>query len=89
MSLFWLAYRNGKVPHVIILESTSLTMARLRAESDTPGINAHFREGRELDDRLASRVPTAAIGLMMDIATAQSLLDEIEAKAEKSPSPPS
>ncbi len=43
----------------------------------TPGIGAHYVEGRELDEATAARVPKSMIGRMLTTAEAAKLLERI------------
>jgi hypothetical protein len=58
--LFWLVYGKGDDITLFIQPEGSLSFARLKAA--IAGMDGEFREGHELDDKTARKVPKAQIG---------------------------
>ncbi len=48
--LYWLVYRQGDLPTVLIVEASDLLEARLRADIATPGLSG--RNGRASRERI-------------------------------------
>ena len=80
--LFWLTYSSGDDLQVVLIQAASLSEARVKVELNSPYIR--FVEGRKLDKLFAAHIPVSAIGVFMDKAGVQSLLENIDANAEQS-----
>jgi hypothetical protein len=68
VSHFWLTYckPTGRQPFgVIILKSSHLMSARMRAAVKGMDQGADFAEGHQLDPETAALVPASAIGRML------------------------
>jgi hypothetical protein len=76
MPLFWLAYRQGGLACVLILEASSLISARLKASLQTPGIDEHFVSGFELERE--QDVPPEAIGRLLSQEEAHQVVKRLE-----------
>lgn len=75
--LHWLVYQQGNLRTVLIVEGSFIGATRLRADLETPGLDDHFVEGRELDDATAAKVPKDMVGRMLSEAEAEKLLERI------------
>jgi hypothetical protein len=81
---YWLTYnKNGALLGALILESRSLTQARMDATARGLDRRAAFAEGQEIDSNLAALLPPTAIGIMFTPAKAHELLDYLEKKGSR------
>jgi len=62
VSLFWLAYQTEDGICVVLQGAPSLVHARMVTALPDLDAGLDFREGHELDDKTARRVPKASIG---------------------------
>jgi hypothetical protein len=77
MSRFWLTYnRSDRLLGVVIVDSSTLTNARIRAAGDID-LQAEFAEGHQIDETIAGLIPAAAIGCMLRPEEAHELLDNL------------
>lgn len=75
MSRFWLTYKqSGRPLGVLILDSSSLMEARMRATVDRIDRGAAFARGYRIDKEAAVLVPPTAIGHMLDPVEAGELI---------------
>jgi hypothetical protein len=75
---FWLTYKQfGRPLGVIILDSSSLADARMRATLDRIDGGAAFARGYRLDKGAAELVPAVALGRMMDPVDADKLIKQL------------
>jgi hypothetical protein len=66
VSRFWLAYKqSGRLLGVVILDSSSLSSARMLASVERIDQGAAFGKGYRLDKGAADFVPVTAIGRML------------------------
>jgi hypothetical protein len=70
--LWWLTYQHGGDIIVTIQPAYSLIAARLRAA--LADIKGEFREGHQLDEKMAKKVPKGVVGKILTRKEAQSLL---------------
>jgi hypothetical protein len=78
MSRFWLTFnQSGRPRGVIILDSASLTEARMRASVDRTDLGFAFARGYRLTKEAVDLVPTKAIGRMLDPAEVEELLTQL------------
>jgi hypothetical protein len=80
VSRFWLTYCNpkGRLLGVVIQDSYSLLLARIRAAAAEIDQGAQFCKGHKLDEATAALVPPEAIGRMLKPHEAAKLLRKIE-----------
>jgi hypothetical protein len=75
VSRFWLTYnQSGRPRGVIILDSSSLQDARMRASVDRIDHGTAFAKGYRLAKDAADLVPGKAIGRMLDPAEVAKLI---------------
>jgi hypothetical protein len=75
VSRFWLTYKqSGRPLGVLILDSSSLMEARMRATVDRIDRGAAFARGYRIDKEAAVLVPPMAIGHMLDPVEAGELI---------------
>jgi type II secretory pathway predicted ATPase ExeA len=78
VSRFWLTYnRSGRLVGVVIVDSRSLTDARISA-AGAIDLQAEFAEGHQIDESVAALVPAKAICRMLSPEEAHELLDYLE-----------
>jgi hypothetical protein len=80
VSRFWLTYCDisGRPLGVLILDSWSVSGARLRASVEGLDHGARFREGHELEGDSATLMPPDAVGRMLSLAEAGKIIRTIE-----------
>ena len=84
MSRFLLTYNQfGRPLGVLILDSSSLIDARMRATLDRIDRGAAFARGYRLDKEAADLVPAVAIGRMLDPVESGELFTRLAAKTQK------
>jgi hypothetical protein len=84
MSRFWLTYnQSGRLRGVIILDSTSLTEARMRTSVDRTDLGCAFARGYRLAKEAADLVPAKAIGRMLDPAEVDELLTRLSSGSRR------
>jgi hypothetical protein len=74
--LFWLAYRQGGLACVLILDASSLISARLKASLQTSGIDEHFVSGFEFERE--QNVPAKVVGRLLSQAEALQVMKRLE-----------
>jgi hypothetical protein len=78
VSRFWLTYnKSGRLRGVVILDSTSLTEARMRASVDRTDLGFAFARGYRFTKEAADLVPAKAIGRMFDPSEVDELLTRL------------
>jgi hypothetical protein len=77
--LWWLTYRrDGKLSGVVIVEADAQIDARMQASLKGLEDGVTFVEGHQLDDDARkARVPAKAIGKMLSIVEAKTVLKQI------------
>jgi hypothetical protein len=80
--LWWLTYRrDGKLAGVVIVEGRALIDARMQASLKGLEDGVAFAEGHQLDDAASkAMVPAKAIGRMLSIAEAKTVLKQIDGR---------
>jgi hypothetical protein len=78
MPLFWLAYRQGGLAGVLILDASWLISARLRASLQTSGIDEHFVSGFEFERE--QNVPAKVVGRLLSQAEALQVMKRLPKK---------
>jgi hypothetical protein len=81
--LWWLTYRrDGELSGVVIVEGQALIDARMQASLRGLEEGVAFVEGHRLDDAASkAMVPTKAIGRMLSIAEAKTVLKQIDGRS--------
>ena len=81
--LWWLTYRrDGKLSGVVIIEAHALIDARMQASLKGLEDGVAFAEGHQLDDAASkAMVPAKAIGRMLSIAEAKTVLKQIDGRS--------
>jgi hypothetical protein len=86
--MYWLAYRQGFLTCVMIVEADSLFEARLKVDvgliGGHAGIDAHFLEGHDI---AGDPIPAAAVGRLMSAEDAAKLIERIDRIPKKPPAP--
>jgi hypothetical protein len=78
MSVFWLSYRVNNRRCVVIQPAISLVGARMKSALSV--VDDHgFRDGHELDEKTAKRIPKEMIGRCLTMAEAIGLLERLAA----------
>jgi hypothetical protein len=80
---------TNRLAGVVIMDSSTIVHARLRAAVGKIDGGAEFAEGHELDPATAALVPAKAIGRMLDPVEAGELIRAIERGMRKRPAAPS
>jgi hypothetical protein len=86
VSRFWLTYckpTGRQLFGVIILESSHLMSARMRAAVEGIDQGTDFAEGHELDPETAALVPASAIGRMLSQDEGAALIRRLERRIPK------
>ena len=80
MSRFWLTYcdLSGRPLGVLVLDSWSLSGARLRASVEGLDRGARFCQGHELEGDSSTLIPPAAVGRMLDLEELGQIIRTIE-----------
>jgi hypothetical protein len=68
VALFWLTYHkpDGRAAGVVVVESTALISARLKAALAGADKGLDFASGHQLDQASARQIPEAMIGRFLD-----------------------
>ena len=84
VSRFWLTYNQfGRPLGVLVLDSSSLMEARMRATLDRIDRGAAFVRGYRLDKEAAHLVPAVALGRMLDPVESGELFTRLAEKTQK------
>ena len=80
MSRFWLTYCDfaGRALGVVILDSPSLSLARLQVTAASLDQGATFCDGHELEGDGATLAPPSAIGRMLYLEEAGNIIRRLE-----------
>jgi hypothetical protein len=80
VSRFWLIYSDffGRPLGVVILDSPSLSLARLQVTAQNLDQGATFCDGHELEGDSATLVPPGAIGRMLSLEEAGNIIRRLE-----------
>ncbi len=75
-NLYWLVYGKGNDITLFIQPASTIVYARLKAA--IAGIDGEYKEGYELDAKMARKVPKKQIGKPLSQKQANALLKELQ-----------
>ena len=81
--MYWIAYRQGGLACVMIVEADSLVEARLKADIAVPGVDERFISAHEFDRSTARFVPAGMTSRLLGAGNARRLLDRIDVQATR------
>jgi hypothetical protein len=84
--LFWLTYHYPDCPGVVVIESTGLLHARLKASLARADRGLAFVSGQQLDPVSAAQVPANMIGRFLDDGDLRKLQRMLLKKKPPAPS---
>jgi hypothetical protein len=84
--LFWLTYHYPDCPGVVVIESTGLLHARLKASLARADRGLAFVSGQQLDPVSAAQVPANMIGRFLDDGDLRKLQQMLLKKKPPAPS---